>query len=233
MRFYLIRHGQTEWNIEGKIQGKTDIPLNETGLHQAALLAEGMRGRSIAAVYSSPLLRAAQTAELLAEEKGLKVRLVPELREVDFGLWEGRSWEEVDAAFHEDLKKWEENPALYMPTGGESRESCRLRCKKAVERMLEELERDREAVNGASGAGIRTGDAAGSCDAAIVAHGGILAHVVSYLLRNHRGKEEIIVKNASISIVEYDRETESGTLRLLNGTAHLGASPGGKTNKFC
>ena len=211
MRLYLLRHGQTEWNIEGKIQGKTDIPLNETGLRQARCLAEGMREREISAVYSSPLLRAAQTAEILAEEKGLSVSVLPELREVDFGLWEGRSWTEVDAEFHEDFRRWEENPAEYMPTGGESRESCRERCRAAMEQIL---------------AGTVT-------DAAIVAHGGILAHVADYLLRNQKEKEEIIVKNASISIIEYDRSTEMGRLLLLNDTAHLGISSDGRTNKFC
>ena len=211
MRLYLLRHGQTEWNIEGKIQGKTDIPLNETGLRQARCLAEGMREREISAVYSSPLLRAAQTAEILAEEKGLSVSVLPELREVDFGLWEGRSWTEVDAEFHEDFRRWEENPAEYMPTGGESRESCRERCRAAMEQIL---------------AGTVT-------DAAIVAHGGILAHVADYLLRNQKEKEEIIVKNASISIIEYDRSTEKGRLLLLNDTAHLGILSDGRTNKFC
>lgn len=211
MRLYLLRHGQTEWNIEGKIQGKTDIPLNETGLRQARCLAEGMREREISAVYSSPLLRAAQTAEILAEEKGLSVSVLPELREVDFGLWEGRSWTEVDAEFHEDFRRWEENPAEYMPTGGESRESCRERCRAAMEQIL---------------AGAVT-------DAAIVAHGGILAHVADYLLRNQKEKEEIIVKNASISIIEYDSSTEMGRLLLLNDTAHLGISSDGRTNKFC
>lgn len=211
MRLYLLRHGQTEWNIEGKIQGKTDIPLNETGLRQARCLAEGMREREISAVYSSPLLRAAQTAEILAEEKGLSVSVLPELREVDFGLWEGRSWTEVDAEFHEDFRRWEENPAEYMPTGGESRESCRERCRAAMEQIL---------------AGTVT-------DAAIVAHGGILAHVADYLLRNQKEKEEIIVKNASISIIEYDRSTEMGRLLLLNDTAHLGILSDDRTNKFC
>lgn len=211
MRLYLLRHGQTEWNIEGKIQGKTDIPLNETGLRQARCLAEGMRERKIGAVYSSPLMRAAQTAEILAEEKGLSVSVLPELREVDFGLWEGRSWTEVDAEFHEDFRRWEENPAEYMPTGGESRESCRERCRAAMEQIL---------------AGAVT-------DAAIVAHGGILAHVADYLLRNQKEKEEIIVKNASISIIEYDSSTEMGRLLLLNDTAHLGISSDGRTNKFC
>lgn len=211
MKLYLIRHGQTDWNIEGKIQGKTDIPLNQTGLHQARLLAEGMKQRKIAAIYSSPLHRARQTAELLAGEKGLPVRVLPELREVDFGLWEGRTWEEIEKEYSRDFHRWEENPALGMPTGGETLQSCKKRCRAAVEQILED----------------------GIDDVAVVAHGGILAHVVDYLLRNQKDKKEIIVKNASISVVEYDRQKELGQLLILNDTAHLGISIDGKTNKFC
>ncbi|MDY5482916.1 MAG: histidine phosphatase family protein [Clostridium sp.] len=210
MKLYLIRHGQTDWNIEGKIQGKTDIPLNQTGLHQAKLLAKGMRSRQITEVYTSPLLRARQTAEILAEEKGLPVQEIPELREVDFGLWEGRTWEEIEAEYPEDFHRWEENPALGMPTGGETIDCCRERCRRAAEKIL-----------------------AGCCDVAVVAHGGILVHMVDYLLRNQKEKKEIIVKNASISVVEYDRYTAMGRLLILNDTAHLGTSDCNKTNKFC
>ena len=226
MRFYLIRHGQTDWNIEGKIQGKTDIPLNQTGLHQAELLARGMRSREIAAVYTSPLLRARQTAELLAGEKGLPVQVIPELREVDFGLWEGKTWEEIEAEYPRDLHCWEENPAVGMPTGGETIDCCKMRCRRAVERILAEEEN-------LPAAAAADGDVPACRDVAVVAHGGILVHVVDYLLRNQKEKKEIIVKNASISVVEYDRATAVGHLLILNDTAHLGTPVSKKTNKFC
>lgn len=225
MKFYLIRHGQTNWNIEGRIQGKTDIPLNETGLRQAELLAKGMRNRDIAAVYSSPLLRARQTAEILAREKALPVEEIPGLREVDFGLWEGKTWEEIEAEYPRDFHRWEENPALGMPTGGETVDCCKERCRRAVERILAE-ESGRMAA----------GEAQlhpGTPDVAVVAHGGILVHVADYLLRNQKEKKEIIVKNASISVVEYDRNTAVGRLLILNDIAHLGTSVCEKTNKFC
>lgn len=221
MRIYLLRHGQTAWNIEGKIQGKTDIPLNETGLVQAKCLAEGMKPVTLCAIYSSPLLRARQTAEYLAEAKGLSVRLLPELCEVDFGLWEGKSWTEIEETFPEDFRRWEENPAEGMPTGGESREACQKRCQLAVEQIKKETAAFaclRETTNLA---------------AAIVAHGGILAHAARYLLRNQQEREEIIVKNASISLIEYDWETEQGRLVLLNDTSHLNTGENQQTNKYC
>ena len=92
MKFYLLRHGQTKWNIEGKIQGKTDVLLNEDGMEQAGFLAKAMEHCEARALFSSPLLRAKQTAEIVAGKMGLPVTVLPELKEVDFGLWEGCTW---------------------------------------------------------------------------------------------------------------------------------------------
>lgn len=218
MKLYLIRHGQTQWNIDGKIQGTTDVPLNDTGLWQARLLAGAMVKHPVAALFSSPLKRAYQTAEVVALAQSLPVYPVEELKEVDFGLWEGLTWEEIDRQYHEDFVKWDGSPADHTPTGGESRENCRSRCKAAVERILAEA------------------DEAGG-DAAIVAHGGILVFVVDYLLRNQKEKKEIIVKNASITTVEYDRAKELGTLLRLNDVSHLENGPGhiinGQKNRYC
>lgn len=211
MRLYLIRHGQTRWNIEGKIQGKTDIPLNETGFCQAGCLAKAMERNDISAVYSSVLKRARQTAERLAEEKGLPVHLMEELREVDFGLWEGKTWSEIERDYPKDFAGWSKNPVETGPTGGERREDCQARCRKAVEQILSGPE---SAV-------------------AIVAHGGILVYVIDYLLRNQTEKQEIIVRNASISVVEYDRARELGRLVLLNDTSHLKMVSGTSINKYC
>ena len=211
MKLYLLRHGQTLWNVEGKIQGKTDIPLNETGVRQAKLLAKAIERYEIGEVYSSPLKRALQTAELLAGQKGLAVRTAKQLEEVDFGLWEGLGWEEVAAAYPEQYAGWAKDPTLWPPNGGETRESCQRRCREILDQIT----------------------ARPKGDTAIVAHGGILAYVIEYLLRNQEEKQEIIVKNASISTVEYDGTSGLGRLLQLNDTSHLPASPRGKTNKYC
>lgn len=211
MKLYLIRHGQTEWNIDGKIQGKTDIPLNHTGIHQAELLSKAMDQNPVTAVFSSPLKRACQTAEIVADRKKLPVILIDELREVDFGLWEGLTWETIEERFREDFIKWDQNPVKHTPTGGEKRESCKKRCAMAISRIL----------NQAKG------------DVAIVAHGGILVFVVAFLLQNQKDKNEIIVKNASITTIEYRKETSEGKLLRLNDIRHLTQENGGKTNKYC
>jgi broad specificity phosphatase PhoE len=85
----LVRHGETDWNAEGRLQGHTDTPLNELGRRQARTLADEVAGDGIEAVYSSDLARARETAEIVAERLGLAVVLDPDLRERDWGTWEG------------------------------------------------------------------------------------------------------------------------------------------------
>jgi broad specificity phosphatase PhoE len=91
----LARHGETDWNLERRVQGHSDRPLNETGLAQARALAESLADEPLDAVYSSDLLRAYETARIVAEPHGLEVIPVPALREKHFGTWEGLTDEEV------------------------------------------------------------------------------------------------------------------------------------------
>ena len=92
MRIYLIRHGQTDWNVEGKVQGSTDIPLNETGRRQAACLAKGMAGRPVVQIFSSRLKRAFETARTVGESQNVRVETGEGLEEISFGVWEGLGW---------------------------------------------------------------------------------------------------------------------------------------------
>jgi len=87
---YLIRHGETDWNRLGLYQGTTDVPLNAAGRAQARTLAESLREVPLHAAYSSPLSRALETAEAVVEGRGIAVRVLPELREISYGLWQGR-----------------------------------------------------------------------------------------------------------------------------------------------
>jgi len=88
-RICLIRHGETRWNAEGRIQGHTDIPLNETGRAQALAMAFNAAHHRFHAIYSSDLLRATETAQVLAQREDLEVKLLPQLRERHFGLFQG------------------------------------------------------------------------------------------------------------------------------------------------
>ena len=89
MKLYIARHGETAWNVENRVSGRTDIPLTERGLRQAQLLAENAVGRGIEVILSSPLLRARQTAQAVSDAIGVPVEIDGRLIELDFGTFEG------------------------------------------------------------------------------------------------------------------------------------------------
>jgi len=99
----LVRHGETDWNLERRVQGHSDRPLNETGLAQADALVQELAGERIDAVYSSDLARALETARGVAAARGLRVQPLAELREKDFGTWEGRTDSEIRTRFPQAL----------------------------------------------------------------------------------------------------------------------------------
>jgi probable phosphoglycerate mutase len=128
----LARHGETDWNREGRFQGHADPPLNETGLAQAAELAAELEGVELAAVYSSPLRRALETAEVVAAGHGLEPRAVDALREVDVGSWQGLTRAEVEARFPEQFARW-----LDYDKGWEGGESYEEMGRRVVAALLE------------------------------------------------------------------------------------------------
>jgi broad specificity phosphatase PhoE len=103
----LVRHGETDWNRDGRVQGHSDIPLNETGRRQAAALRDAMAPETIDAVYASDLERARETALAVASPLGLTVCELPELREKHFGSWEGLTREEIRDRFPHAIRgRW-------------------------------------------------------------------------------------------------------------------------------
>ena len=102
----LARHGETDWNRESRFQGHADPPLNELGREQAAELAAALADEQVAAVYSSPLLRAFETAQAIAERHGLTATPVEGLREVDVGSWQALTRDEVERRFPEQFRRW-------------------------------------------------------------------------------------------------------------------------------
>ena len=102
-RICLVRHGETEWNTERRIQGHIDIGLNETGLRQAALAGRWLRDAGIAALYGSDLTRAWVTAQTIAAALGLSPVVVPEMRERCYGIFEGLTYEEAKATISRGL----------------------------------------------------------------------------------------------------------------------------------
>lgn len=121
-RIVLTRHGETMWNIEGRVQGYLDSPLTEKGIHQAGLLAAKLSQEKISYIYSSDLARAVGTAEEIRRKLGLKeeVILSPKLRELSFGEWEGKVWSQLREKFPEIFSVWDKEPHRVQVPGGEN-----------------------------------------------------------------------------------------------------------------
>ena len=116
----LVRHGETDWNAAGRLQGHTDRPLNDYGRRQAKELAERLAGEGADAIYASDLVRAKETAEIVGERLGLTVAVDPDLREKDWGTWEGLTGDE----------------RVHVEFEGESTEDHRDRVMGAVRRIV-------------------------------------------------------------------------------------------------
>lgn len=103
---FLARHGESDWNVAKRFQGHSDRPLTERGRQQAQALADLVASEEIDAVYTSPLSRARETAEIVTARTGLEPVALPELREVDTGSWSGLSRADVEARFPEGFTRW-------------------------------------------------------------------------------------------------------------------------------
>ncbi len=152
-RILAIRHGETAWNRDTRIQGQLDIGLNERGRAQAHALAEALRGEPLAAIYSSDLSRAQETARAVAATTGAEVHLDTALRERAFGHFEGLTWDEIATQWPEESQRWRRRDLDFAPGGGESLPVLYERCVGAVLRI----------------AALYPGE-----QIAIVAHGGVL-----------------------------------------------------------
>ena len=106
MKIMLVRHGLTFWNTLGKMQGNSNVHLSPDGLHQARLLAAHCPFHAADAIYSSPLARAEDTAMILANKFNLHVQLVPDLREINFGDWEGKTLRDIAESEPENFEKF-------------------------------------------------------------------------------------------------------------------------------
>jgi probable phosphoglycerate mutase len=152
-RLVVVRHGETAWNRDTRIQGHTDVPLNERGHWQAQRAALALRDEGVGAVYSSDLLRAADTAQAIAQACGVPLHFDAQLRERHFGRFEGLTHDQILAQWPEEGRRWRERDPSYGPEGGETLQQFYERCINAAARV----------------AGLHPGQAV-----AVVAHGGVL-----------------------------------------------------------
>ncbi len=212
MRCYLVRHGQTVWNGENRLQGHSDIELNAVGLEQARRVgaffaARRASGERLTALYASPLKRSTQTAQAIVESTGLTLRQDPALAESHLGSWEGLTPEEIDAKFDGAYQQWHRQPSQVTIPGAEPLEAFTQRVRDAFERI-------RTTQNGREGSVV------------IVTHGGVIASLLADWLNSDYDDilRRVVLSNASVSAIEWPLRSlsEAGPYVLwLNDTRHL------------
>lgn len=198
-RIYLIRHGETAWNEAGRYQGHQDVELSPRGLEQAILLRERLRKENIKAIYTSDLKRARDTANIIAQAHGLMVNELYSFRELNFGLWEGLTYQEIASRYPEEWKKWLAAPGNIRVPGGESYLELQDRVYRAFLKIVARHPGEK---------------------LAIVAHGGTLRVIICKALGlGLEGLWRFRIDNGSISILEcYEG---SYVLSSLNDVCHL------------
>jgi broad specificity phosphatase PhoE len=202
--YYVVRHGETEWNASGRWQGHADIPLNDTGRAQARRLAARLRREAVRfeAIYSSDLLRSWETAAIVGEALGVPPEPLAALREIDVGTWSGLTSSEVKARDAELLARLEAGEDL--PRGGTGERFADL-----YNRMVPAVEQlGARHPNGAVG---------------LFTHGGNVRALLLYAAReNHQAPvRKLHVGNTSLSILNHVHHRWE--LRVINDMIHLAA----------
>lgn len=198
MKLYLIRHGESTYNAERRIQGQSDVPLSELGLRQSRAVAEAMAGVAVDAIYASPLQRAYTVARDIAARHDLPIRTDDRLKEICVGVFQDRLRTELEVEFAEVLARWCGGDEDFAIPGGESR------------RQL--------ADRGA--AALREITSNGHSSVIVVAHGGLLVHTLRRLVELPGPLSPFSLRNCSITTVSVDSE---GRFRLesLDEVDHL------------
>ncbi len=137
-RILAIRHGETAWNVDTRLQGQIDIPLNDNGRWQAQRLSQALADEPVDAIYTSDLLRAHETANHLAEMLGLLARPDPGLRERAFGCFEGFTQTEIESKWPDAARRWRSREPDFGPDGGERLTEFYARCVNTAERLAQE-----------------------------------------------------------------------------------------------
>lgn len=135
MYIYLTRHGETLWNVQGRTQGTKDIPLTGRGIQQADELAMRLENEGITQIYTSSLERAYQTAVIVGAKIGIKPEKMDELKEVNFGIWEGLSRQEIEDNYPGQLER-HRSDFNFAPECGESLASLESRIRKFIKYMI-------------------------------------------------------------------------------------------------
>jgi len=137
-RIIAVRHGETAWNVDTRIQGHMDIALNATGHLQAGRLAQALADEAIDTIYASDLQRAWQTAQAIAQACQSPLAAVQGLRERSFGVFEGQTHADIEATWPQDAQQWRQRDPFWAPPGGESLTAMRERILAAASTLAEQ-----------------------------------------------------------------------------------------------
>lgn len=185
MKLYLIRHGQTDWNVAGKIQGSHDSELNENGISQAKALGAKLldSGLKFSKIYSSTQKRAFKTAEIISGITKKPLEAVKGLEEISLGAWEGLTWEEVIQKYSAEYKRWRQDLRYAKAPEGESYQEMLERVLAALHRIIQ----------------------TNSEDAAVVTHGAVIMCLRCYITNTPFEKmREFQAKNTSVLEISSD-----------------------------
>lgn len=198
MKLYLIRHGQTDWNLAQRFQGQSDIPLNEIGRRQANALAGRLSSQPFDVAYSSDLQRALETANIIVRDR-LEIKEDVRLREMNFGDWEGATYNRIKEEYPDALTTWEDDVYKNAPPNGETLEQLVIRAQSVLKDILENW-KDKTVL--------------------LVAHGGVLQSLICLALNlSPTMYWQFHVSPASLSEISF--YPAGAIVNLLNDTAHL------------
>lgn len=213
---YLVRHGETSWNKEWLFQGHQDVELSEKGIEQARRVSERLKGVIFSSIYSSDLRRASKTAQIIAENQEIKVKETSDLREINFGEWEGRRYENLTEKESEYFQKWLKGPSKYRIPGGESLTEMRERVINFLNLVVSWVDEDNKNKKGKK----EKGHNKDVENILITAHGGtikiIIAHVLNMDIKN---MSRLVISPASLSIIQYYQTCPY--LTLFNDVCYL------------
>ncbi len=199
MKFYLVRHGQTEWNNTHRFQGWMDVELDSVGLIQAKMLSTYFKSVDLDFIYSSDLKRALYTAQTIQMVKAIPMRLSHGFREMNVGNWEGKTWDEIKETYGDELSVPEETLIGLRVSGGESLIEFQ---KRIIDTFIPLLEKQHEHV-------------------LIVTHGGVIRVLLCHILGYDLSQRDILkIDNGSITIIESDDQKQLKVIEQ-NIVSHL------------
>jgi len=202
VKLICVRHGQTDWNAENRIQGHLDPELNELGIRQAKAVAGALADEHVDAIYSSDLQRAHVTAGIIAERHGLPVVLEPLLREVCLGEWQGMTIPEIEEGYRQEYAAYRRDSVANRPPGAERVEDVIERARLFIEMVLAERPEGNMIV---------------------VAHGGIIRGALCYALDSGPSLyRQVRLENAGITVLGFSADGPPH-IYGMNETCHLKA----------